>query len=189
MDVLLLATGFTGALTAVFLVRFIHRNVTVPPSVEAHFSPGGQCTEIILREIGHARREVLMLAYSFTTREISQALVDAKMRGVHVEVILDHSNEKEPHTELPFLVEQGLAPLIDPEHAIAHNKVLVIDGRTVLTGSFNYTHQAEKSNAENLLILKGHGDTATAYREQFLAHKAHARQPQAQEAAPARAAA
>src|SRR6516162_9881065 len=113
MDWILLATGFTGALTALFLLRLGQRNLITPPSVETRFSPGGNCTEAILHEIGQARREVLVLASSFTAREISQALVDAKMRGVAVEIILDHSNEKEPHTELPFLVEQGLAPLVD----------------------------------------------------------------------------
>jgi phosphatidylserine/phosphatidylglycerophosphate/cardiolipin synthase-like enzyme len=181
MDWLLLATGFTGALTAVFLLRQAQRSLVVPPSVETHFSPGGNCTEAILREIGLARREVLVQAYSFTSREISQALIDAKMRGVHVEIILDHSNEKEPHTELPFLIEQGLAPLVDHEHAIAHNKVMIVDERTVLTGSFNFTHQAEKSNAENLVILRHHTDLATTYREHFLVHKGHARSPEAKQ--------
>lgn len=43
--------------------------------------------------------------------------------------------------------------LIDAKHAIAHNKVIVIDGETVLTGSFNFTKAAQDKNAENLLIL------------------------------------
>jgi phosphatidylserine/phosphatidylglycerophosphate/cardiolipin synthase-like enzyme len=37
--------------------------------------------------------------------------------------------------------------------AIAHNKVMVIDSRTVITGSFNFTKAAEESNAENLLVI------------------------------------
>ncbi len=178
MEWLLLATGFTGALTVVFLARLVHRQVTIPPSTTSHFSPRGGCTEIIVREISAARREILVLAYSFTAREIAQALIDAKMRGVHVEIILDHSNEKETHTELPFLLEQGLAPLIDAEHAIAHNKVVVIDGHKVLTGSFNFTHQAEKENAENLLVLEGQPALARRYHENFQVHKGHARAPQ-----------
>src|SRR5262245_6200853 len=102
MDWLLLATGFTGALTVLFLLRLAQRRLSVPPSIETHFSPGGDCTAAIVREIRAARHEVLVLAYSFTSRDVSQALLDAKMRGVTVEIILDHSNEKEPHTELPF---------------------------------------------------------------------------------------
>src|SRR5262249_48542935 len=108
----------------------------------------------------------------------AQALVAAKLRGVHVEMVLDHSNEHEVYSDLHFFLEQGLVPLIDPNHAIAHNKVMIIDSRTLITGSFNFTHNAENDNAENLGILKGHPDIIRAYRENFTAHKAHARQAQ-----------
>ena len=72
-------------------------------------------------------------------------------------------------------IEAGLKPLVDPHHAIAHNKVMVIDGHTVITGSFNFTNQAEHENAENLLVLKHYPDLVAAYRQNFAAHKAHAR--------------
>ena len=111
--------------------------------------------------------------------------MDAKLRGLHVDIVLDHSNEKEEHTEMAFLIEQGLAPTIDPVHAIAHNKVMVIDHRTLVTGSFNFTNQAENENAENLLVLKHHPALVAAYRANFAAHKAHARAPEAQKTAPA----
>jgi phosphatidylserine/phosphatidylglycerophosphate/cardiolipin synthase-like enzyme len=170
-----IATGFTGALTLLFLFRLLHRTIATPPSVAAHFSPKGGATDVVVSELGRARREVLVLAYSFTSQPIAKALVDAKMRGVHVEVILDHSNEKEEHTDLHFFLEQGLSPVIDAHHAIAHNKVMVIDGRTLLTGSFNFTNQAENENAENLLVIKGHPELVKSYRANFHAHKEHAR--------------
>jgi phosphatidylserine/phosphatidylglycerophosphate/cardiolipin synthase-like enzyme len=172
---LLVATGFTGAGTLWFVWRWLHRTFGAPFSAEAFFSPKGSCTDVVVREIKAARREILVLAYSFTSRPIAEALVDAKLRGVHVDVVLDHSNETEPHTEMPFLVEQGLVPVIDAHHAIAHNKVMILDGRTLITGSFNFTHQAENENAENLLIIKGHPELVGAYRQNFHAHKEHAR--------------
>src|SRR5581483_2679076 len=143
MDWLLIATGFTGACTLLFLSRTLHRWFHPTPEHTVHFSPKGGCTEVVVSAINRARHEVLVLAYSFTSRPIAQALVDAKKRGVHVEIVLDHSNENEVHTDLPFLLEHGMAPLIDPHHAIAHNKVMVIDRHTVVTGSFNFTNQAE----------------------------------------------
>ena len=179
-DALMLATGFCGALTLLYLGRRAYHAFTPAPSVACHFSPKGGCTDVVVREIKNARHEVLVLAYSFTSQPIAQALVDAKLRGCKVEIVLDHSNEKEEHTDLAFFVEQGLAPLIDPTHAIAHNKVMVIDGRTLITGSFNFTHQAESENAENLLVLKGHPDLVAAYRTNFAGHNAHARAPEAQ---------
>jgi phosphatidylserine/phosphatidylglycerophosphate/cardiolipin synthase-like enzyme len=174
---MLVATGFTGALTLLFLGRVLHRRFATPPSVSVHFSPKGGCTDAVVRELQTARREVLVLAYSFTSKSIAQALVDAKLRGVHVDIVLDHSNEKEEYTDLHFFLEQGLTPLVDPHHAIAHNKVMVLDSRTVITGSFNFTHQAENENAENLLIIKGHPELVGAYRKDFAGHKSHARQP------------
>jgi phosphatidylserine/phosphatidylglycerophosphate/cardiolipin synthase-like enzyme len=174
---LLVTTGFFGALTLVYLIRRAYRALKTPPTISCHFSPKGGCTDVVVQEIKNARHEILVLAYSFTSKAVSEALVNAKMRGLNVEVILDHSNEKEDHTDLYFLVEQGLAPLVDPVHAIAHNKVMIIDGHVILTGSFNFTRQAEIENAENLLVLKGHTDLVRAYRKDFTLHKSHARQP------------
>jgi phosphatidylserine/phosphatidylglycerophosphate/cardiolipin synthase-like enzyme len=180
----LLATGFTGALTLLFLVRLAYRRFALVPSIAVYHSPKGGCTDAVVRELRGARREVLVLAYSFTSKPIAQALVEAKKRGAHVEIILDRSNEHEPYTELGFLIEQGLAPYIDAHHAIAHNKVMVIDRHTVLTGSFNFTHQAEVENAENLLILKGHADLTVLYRQNFLLHKQHSQAASKPAAAP-----
>lgn len=192
MEWLLIATGFTGALTLLYLLRSAHHAWFTPPSLEPHFSPKGGCTEAIIREIQHARHEILVLAYSFTSRPIAQALVDAKLRGVHVEIVLDHSNEHELYTDLHFFLEQGVVPVIDPHHAIAHNKVMIIDNRTLLTGSFNFTQHAENENAENLLVIKGHPALVKMYKENFHTHKSHARaaEPRATEskAAPRHAA-
>jgi phosphatidylserine/phosphatidylglycerophosphate/cardiolipin synthase-like enzyme len=176
---LLLATGFTGALTLVFLVRRVYFRLVTPPSLGVSFSPKGGCTDTVVREIQQARREILVLAYSFTSKPIAQALIEAKKRGVHVEMLLDRSNEQEAFSELGPLIEQGVVPLIDAQHAIAHNKVMIIDHRTLITGSFNFTHQAEVENAENLLVIKGHPQLSNAYRENFTSHKAHCQPPAA----------
>jgi phosphatidylserine/phosphatidylglycerophosphate/cardiolipin synthase-like enzyme len=177
MDWLLVATGFSGALTLSFLLRTAYRAFATPPSVAVYHSPKGGCTEAVVAEIQRARREVLVQAYSFTSKPIAEALIAAKGRGVHVEILLDRSNEQETYTELGHLLEQGLTPLIDAHHAIAHNKIMVIDRRTLVTGSFNFTHQAEAENAENLLIIKGHPGLLKSYCDNFTAHKAHSQAP------------
>jgi phosphatidylserine/phosphatidylglycerophosphate/cardiolipin synthase-like enzyme len=175
---LLLATGFTGALTLAFLARSLLRRLGTPPSVRVHFSPKGGCTEAIVRELKAARREVLVQAYSFTADPITYGLIEAKKRGVEVKVLLDRSNEKESYSDLKIFLEHGLTPLIDASHAIAHNKIMIIDQRTVITGSFNFTNQAEHENAENLLIITGHPELVRAYHQNFEAHKAHCQPPQ-----------
>jgi phosphatidylserine/phosphatidylglycerophosphate/cardiolipin synthase-like enzyme len=185
MDQLLLATGVTGGITLDFTVRWLYRRLATPPSVTSLFSPKGGCTEAVVKEIHSARKQILVLAYSFSSKPIAQALIEAKTRGVQVEILLDRSNEQEAYSDLPFLMEQGLAPLIDSQHAIAHNKVMVIDRRILLTGSFNFTHQAEAENAENLLIIKGHPELAARYCQEFAAHKGHCQAPKAKAAVPA----
>jgi phosphatidylserine/phosphatidylglycerophosphate/cardiolipin synthase-like enzyme len=178
LDWLLMATGFTGAFTLMFFCRSIARWFTPTPAHSVHFSPKGGCTDVVVSEIQSARFEVLVLAYSFTSKPIAQALVEAKKRGIQVEIVLDHSNETESYSDLHFFIDEGLAPTIDPHHAIAHNKIMIIDRRTVITGSFNFTNQAENENAENLLVLKNYPDLARAYRLNFTAHKEHARAPE-----------
>src|SRR5262249_9678915 len=130
------------------------------------------------KELQKARREVLVQAYSFTADPITYALVDAKKRGVHVDIVLDRSNEQEGYSDLHIFLEHGLAPLIDHSHAIAHNKVMIIDQKVLVTGSYNFTNQAENENAENLLIIKGNPDLLHAYRQNFLTHKGHSKAPQ-----------
>ena len=127
MTWLLIGTGFTGAYTLLFLARAVHRWFATPPSVGVHFSPKGGCTEAVVRELQAARHEVEVLAYSFTSKPIAQALVDAKLRGVHVDIVLDHSNEKDDRSDLHFLLEQKLMPLIDSHHAIAHDYTVADD--------------------------------------------------------------
>ncbi len=178
MDWLLIATGFTGAYTLLFLGRAVGRLFHPTPSHTIHFSPKGGCADVIISEIKRARREVLVLAYSFSSKPIAEALAAAKKRGVHVDIVLDHSNETESYSDLQYFLDEGLAPVVDPHHAIAHNKIMIIDRRTVITGSFNFTNQAEHENAENLLVLRNYTDLIAAYRQNFTAHKEHARIPE-----------
>src|SRR5262249_45629818 len=142
------------------------------------FSPKGGCTDAVVRELQQARHEIKVLAYSFSSKPIAQSLIDAHKRGVRVEVLLDRSNEQEEYSDLHLFTQNGVAVHVDAHHAIAHNKVMLIDGKTIITGSFNFTHQAEAENAENLLVIKGHPELLEAYRQDFLAHKAHSQAPQ-----------
>jgi phosphatidylserine/phosphatidylglycerophosphate/cardiolipin synthase-like enzyme len=168
-----IAVGFTGALTLVYLLRTVARRLGWIIEIRPFFSPKGGCTDAIVAELKKARRELLVQAYSFTSDPLTNQLVAAKARGCHVTILLDKSNETDAHSDLKLFLEHKLDPLIDHDHAIAHNKVMIIDGRTLITGSFNFTNQAEHENAENLLILRGVPEIVAHYRESFLKHKGH----------------
>jgi len=141
-------------------------------SWEVHFSPKGDCTDAILREIGKARKTVLVQAYSFSSAPIAKALLNAHRRGVRVEVILDKSQRTQKYSSATFFGNTGISIRIDGSHAIAHNKVMIIDGETVITGSFNFTKSAEERNAENLLILQDKG-LAAVYTRNWEDHARH----------------
>lgn len=141
-------------------------------AVSVRFSPRGGCTAAIVKEVAQAREEILLQAYSFTSREIASAVARRRREGVKVEAILDSGNRTGKYSAATFLAHAGVPVLIDAAHAIAHNKVIVIDGRTVITGSFNFTRAAEERNAENLLILHNAG-LARKYIDNYLEHKAH----------------
>jgi phosphatidylserine/phosphatidylglycerophosphate/cardiolipin synthase-like enzyme len=144
------------------------------PPINVYFSPKGGCTDAIVQEIEAAKESILVQAYSFTSKPIAAALADAHKRGVRVEAILDSDQVGDAYSEIDSLVRTGIPTQIDTEHSIAHNKVMVIDGGVVITGSFNFTHQAEKSNAENLLIIRDN-DISKAYTDNWNAHAAHSR--------------
>jgi len=171
-----LALFIAFVLAAAYLNSYLrrHRLPEKLPPIEIYFSPQGGCTEAIVRGIDAARQSIYVQAYSFTSKPIAAALVAAHKRGVKINVILDSEQETTNYSEADFLIPEGIPTQIDAEHAIAHNKVMVIDDGVVITGSFNFTAQAEKSNAENLLIIRDK-DIAKAYSDNWSAHAAHSR--------------
>jgi phosphatidylserine/phosphatidylglycerophosphate/cardiolipin synthase-like enzyme len=136
------------------------------------FSPDSKCTAAIVERIDNAKSEILIQAYSFTSVPIAKALINAHKGGVKVEAVLDKSQKKERYTSATFLTNAGIPTYIDSRHAIAHNKIIIIDKETVITGSFNFTKAAEEKNAENLLIIKS-PKLAETYIDNWNKHKQH----------------
>jgi phosphatidylserine/phosphatidylglycerophosphate/cardiolipin synthase-like enzyme len=168
-------------LILVVLVTLILWTVLLPPvtlpqenptTLEVCFSPHGECTSAIVKELEKANNSVLVQAYSFTSAPIADALLNAFNRGVKVEVILDKRGKTEKFSKAAFFIDKGIPVMIDDKHAKAHDKVMVIDGETVITGSFNFTKAAEEKNAENLLIIHDR-KLAEKYVKNWLEHAQH----------------
>jgi phosphatidylserine/phosphatidylglycerophosphate/cardiolipin synthase-like enzyme len=142
-------------------------------TIEAFFSPNDGATEAVVQEIRSARQEVLVQAYSFTSKPIAKALIDAKKRGVRIEAVLDKSNATAKYSSATFLYNAAIPILIDDKHAIAHNKIMIIDRQTLITGSFNFTTAAENKNAENLVVIKGNQKLIDQYIRNYEEHREH----------------
>jgi phosphatidylserine/phosphatidylglycerophosphate/cardiolipin synthase-like enzyme len=142
-------------------------------TAQCFFSPDGGCTDAIVTQIAAAKHSVELQGYSFTSRPIGIALVDAHRRGVDVRVVLDAASTGDHRAEALYILRAGVPVFLDAKHAISHNKVILIDESTLITGSFNFTYAAENENAENVLILHDQPKLQSAYEENFRKHLAH----------------
>jgi phosphatidylserine/phosphatidylglycerophosphate/cardiolipin synthase-like enzyme len=165
--------AIVGLLFALALApRLAHAN-----EIQVCFSPplpqGCDPTQTIIEALNSAQHEILVQAFSFTSASIATTIVNARKRGVDVRVILDKSNARRGYSGATFLEHANVPVLIDAQHAIAHNKVMIIDRQTVITGSFNFTKAAEQNNAENLVLIHNSA-IAEQYAQNWNAHAAHA---------------
>ncbi|HKY07880.1 MAG TPA: phospholipase D family protein [Candidatus Binatia bacterium] len=146
--------------------------------VQACFSPQGKCAAHILREIDGAKQELLVAVYAFTSDDLAGALVQAKKRGVSVQVVVDREFDRaNDNSKGKFLDAQKIpvrrisgmnAKVGDKDAGLMHQKFAVVDRRIVFTGSYNWTHSAESRNDENLLVFRDASPLAEEYRKAFL---------------------
>jgi phosphatidylserine/phosphatidylglycerophosphate/cardiolipin synthase-like enzyme len=146
-------------------------------TIDVAFSPNGGVTAMVTSELTNAQKSIQVQAYSFTSSEIIQALINAKKRGVDVRIIIDKSNvageEKDnPRSQkekelLDAVVHSGIPVKVDSDFQIAHSKIMIVDGIDIITGSFNFTYSAEHSNAENCLIIHGNKALADEYSKNW----------------------
>ena len=120
--------------------------------IELCFTSPSGCGTLIAQEIARAKESIYVQAYGLTSDIIVNQLIQAKNRGVKVQVLLDKSNVSDKWSKMMDLVNANVSVRLDKAAGIAHNKVIIIDEQKVITGSFNWTSQAVSTNQENLII-------------------------------------
>ncbi len=143
------------------------------PSINVCFSPGGSCLSTIALEIGKAKTDLRIQAYSLNAKTIADAVVKAKESGVNVEIILDKASGAAQNNATYFSSLNGIPTWLDGKHAVADSNVIIIDKATVITGSLNFTKEAEDRNAENLMIVRSERVAGT-YLANWNLHRGHA---------------
>jgi phosphatidylserine/phosphatidylglycerophosphate/cardiolipin synthase-like enzyme len=154
-------------IAAVFLLLPIltHAAITVC------FTPAQSCTGYVVQAIDQAKTTILVQAYSFTSKDILSALKVAHDRGVDVKVILDKGQYRQgSYRSSTYLTNNDIPTWIDYRVAIQHNKVMIIDGELVVTGSFNFTAAADRRNSENLLLIQDQ-DLAKKYTDNWMSRE------------------
>ena len=131
------------------------------------FSPKGRSLNVILDGIKKAEESILVAAYSFTSKPISTALLEAHKRGVAVQVVADAKSNTSQYSAVTFLANQGVPVRVNGRYTIFHHKFMVFDNRHVETGSFNYSAAAVDRNAENVLLLLDVPEIAEIYSREW----------------------
>jgi len=122
--------------------------------VEVWFSPDDHPLTRLLDLVGRAQKQVLFLAFNFTDDALATRLVALHAQGVEVRGVFEARQVAYSQgNEYRRLREAGVPVRLDGNPHRMHHKVFIVDGRWVVTGSYNFTRSAEERNDENVLIL------------------------------------
>jgi len=152
------------------------KTVTLSQIEGVCFSATEDCESLLIDLIEGAKKSIHVMIYSFTLDELSEALIEAKNRGVDVKVVIEAENAFSKGSEYQKLLEAGVEVKLDGNPSLMHHKVMIIDGKIIVTGSYNWSWSAENKNDENLVILES-AEAASLYEAEFQRVWGQATQP------------
>lgn len=150
-------------ITSILIVTPLVSGSIAAKQFEVAFSPRMGARQLIITTIDNAKQSIYVAAYSFTSTAIVDALEKAQQRGVDVKIVLDQKRTLERGSVYNSLKNKKIPFRVNNNYPIMHNKFMIIDAETIQVGSFNYTKVAEKSNAENVLVINKCPELAQQY--------------------------
>jgi phosphatidylserine/phosphatidylglycerophosphate/cardiolipin synthase-like enzyme len=121
-------------------------------TIENYFSPNDGVRQHVVERLRAAQQSIRFLAFSFTADEIKDAMIERERGGVSVQGVFEQRNAGGQGSEFEQLKNVGQV-YVDGNCYTMHHKLIIIDDRIVITGSYNFTSRAENDNDENLLII------------------------------------
>jgi phosphatidylserine/phosphatidylglycerophosphate/cardiolipin synthase-like enzyme len=134
---------------------------------ELGFSPGGSSLDVVQKTIHSAQNEILIACYEFTDKNIALSIENAFSQGVKVYIVADYKASRAKYSMIPRLQSHGIFVRLNNKYSILHDKFIIVDRKTIETGSFNYTSNAINHNAENALLVQNVPDLANAYLKEW----------------------
>ena len=122
-------------------------------SVEVYFSPQDGVAKFVLQRLNAAKRSIHFMTFSYTSSAVADAMVAQAQAGLSVRGVFERQNAGGTGSAFNRLRQGSVDVLEDGNCYILHHKAIVIDARTVITGSYNFTNSAERDNDENLVIV------------------------------------
>ena len=135
--------------------------------VFTYFSPEADTISPLVKEIQAAEQSIHFMTFAFTHDILGSAMRDRFKSGIDVRGVFEEKQVNNEYSEYKTMKAAGLPVIVDRSSGTMHHKVIVIDAETVITGSYNFSKNAEKRNNENLLIIKGNREIASAYLAEF----------------------
>ncbi len=134
--------------------------------IESYFSPGSECKQNIIKHISQAQKTLDVCVFTISDNEISKKLIEAHKRKVSVKIISDNEKLYDQGSDIDELAKSGIKIKIDNTSHHMHHKFALIDGTTLITGSYNWTRSAELYNHENIIVLK-EPKVCKAFQDEF----------------------
>ncbi len=133
-------------------IREVGKTSDRPAVAEAYFSPGDDCPRAIGRLLANASKTADICVFTITDDRLADAVLDAHRRRVAVRIITDDAKAEDQGSDVGRLERADIATRVDRSPFHMHHKFAILDGATLLTGSYNWTRGAARDNEENLIV-------------------------------------
>ncbi|MCK5809617.1 MAG: DUF1669 domain-containing protein [Cocleimonas sp.] len=153
----------------------VHRQINASDSVftvnnspvKVYFSPDDHFrSQHLIPLLQSAKQSVHFMAFAFTSTDISKALINLKQQGIEIKGVVDTSQSGSSYAQYDDLKNENIDVLLDGNPKKLHHKVMIIDRRYVVTGSYNFSQSAETRNDENSVIIDN-SSLAARYEQEF----------------------
>lgn len=147
------------------LILLFSAHVHAQTTIESAFSPDDNAEALVLKVIDSSEKSIRLAAYSFTSPPVMKSLLAAKKRGVDVKIVIDQKGNlsRASKSAMNLIVNADIPLRTVSKYKIHHDKYIVVDGKTVETGSFNYSKSAATSNSENVVVIWNNPEIAGRY--------------------------
>jgi phosphatidylserine/phosphatidylglycerophosphate/cardiolipin synthase-like enzyme len=134
--------------------------------IQVYFSPEDKVLDRIIPIVAGAQSNIRFLAFSFTDYPLAKAMIDRSAAGVDVAGVYEKTGSETEGAELKTFVCAHVPVRQDGNPRFLHDKVIVIDNRIVISGSFNFSNNATDNNDENVIIIDN-PEIASLYMQEF----------------------
>jgi phosphatidylserine/phosphatidylglycerophosphate/cardiolipin synthase-like enzyme len=132
--------------------------------VSNYFSPVDKVVDKLVAEMNGAQHSIKFMMFTFTQKDITNAMIARAKAGVQVEGVIE--NRGASQGSAPTFYCAHVPAKLDGNKYTMHHKVVIIDDKTVITGSFNFTQTANDANDDNVLVIDSPA-VATLYNQEF----------------------